>query len=391
MTTQAFGTGTVILHDHQQRKHTIQDVVYVPKAEFPILSMFKLQLDISFSNDAIHFSNRRNGFSLQSAIRSDDILWISEGSNPQRTNVTMRSQTRKSPSNIDESIQAAPQIESSHQDLSIENSESMEIDEETSEYEATRFLAMLQAEDENFTPESSQYLNDWSATPAQDQEIFPTVHSENWHHRLGHVSASSISRIPTISTSFDTTTCESCILAKQHKLPFKSRQELEISEKLQLVHSDLCGPLPPSIDGSTYFITFTDDYSRYSWVYGIPNKKSSTIKVKFDEWIKDAHTKADKKVKYLRTDGGGEYTGFLIPLLSSYGITHQPTAPYTPQSNGISERLNRTLNDMVRTMLIHSHLPQSFWSEALQHAAYMKNRLPHSATYYNTPFSLYHD
>src|SRR5437667_9042477 len=101
-----------------------------------------------------------------------------------------------------------------------------------------------------------------------------TVHSENWHHRLGHVSVSSISRIPTIATNFDTTTCESCILAKQHKLPFKSRQELEVTEKLQLVHSDLCGPLPPSIDGSTYFITFTDDYSRYSWVYGIPNKKS---------------------------------------------------------------------------------------------------------------------
>src|SRR5437762_11864011 len=86
---------------------------------------------------------------------------------------------------------------------------------------------------------------------------------------------------------------------------------------------DLCGPLPSSIDGSTYFITFTDDYSSYSWVYGIPNKKSSTIRVKFDEWIKDAHTKADKKVKYLRTDGGGEYIGFLTPLLSSYG---QPTA-----------------------------------------------------------------
>ena len=98
----------------------------------------------------------------------------------------------------------------------------MEIDEETSEYEATRFLAMLQADDENFTPESSQYLNDWSATPSQDQETLPTVPSDNWHHRLGHISTSSINRITTISTNFDTTTCESYILVKQHKLPFKS-------------------------------------------------------------------------------------------------------------------------------------------------------------------------
>ena len=130
---------------------------------------------------------------------------------------------------------------------------------------------MLQADNENFTPESSQYLNDWSATPAQDQEIFPTVHSENWHHRLGHVSASSISRIPTIATNFDTTTCESCILAKQYKLQFKSCQELEVAEKLQLIHPDLCGVLPPSIDGSTYFITFTDDYSHRSMVFPTRN------------------------------------------------------------------------------------------------------------------------
>src|SRR5204863_1316236 len=59
MTTQAFGTGTVILHDRQQRKHMIQDVVYVPKAQFPILSLFKLQLDISFSNDSIHLSDHK--------------------------------------------------------------------------------------------------------------------------------------------------------------------------------------------------------------------------------------------------------------------------------------------------------------------------------------------
>ena len=112
--------------------------------------------------------------------------------------------------------------------------------------------------------------NDWSATPSSNrhpQENFHVDISEFWHQCLGHISASSINRIPTISTNFDTTTCESCILAKQRKLPFKSRQELKVAKKLQLVHSDLCGLLPPSIDGFTYFITFTDDYSSYSWVY----------------------------------------------------------------------------------------------------------------------------
>ena len=147
---QALSTGTVVLHDHQQKKHTIQDVVYVPKAEFPILSLFKLLLDVSTINNAIHLSNRRTGFSLQSAIRSDDILWITEGI--LRTNITTRSQARNlPPSNINESIQAIPQIESSHQDHSITHIESMDIDGSEELHEATQFLAMLEA-DENFPP-----------------------------------------------------------------------------------------------------------------------------------------------------------------------------------------------------------------------------------------------
>src|SRR5206468_1180324 len=75
MTVQALGSGNVVLHDNQQKKHTIKDVVYVPNVEFLILSMFKLHLDIGFSNDVIHLSNPQTGFSLQSAIHSDDILW----------------------------------------------------------------------------------------------------------------------------------------------------------------------------------------------------------------------------------------------------------------------------------------------------------------------------
>jgi len=160
--------------------------------EFPILSLFKLQLDVSMINNAIHLSNYRIGFSLQSAICFDDIPWVLEG--VYHTNIITYSQAHNlSPFNINESIPEAPQIESLHQDTLIQYSEPMEIDTKTSKYEVTRFLAMPQAEDENFTPESSQYSNNWSATPAQVQEILPIIYSDNWHHCLGHISASSIS------------------------------------------------------------------------------------------------------------------------------------------------------------------------------------------------------
>src|SRR5436190_2532619 len=128
MTVQALGSRTIVLHDHQQNKHTIQ-VVYVPKAEFTILSMFKLHLDICFSNDAIYLSNHRTGFSLQSVIHSDDIPWVSEG--VYCTNITTRSKARKiaePASNINESIQSISQNELSRQDLSIESPEPRDVD-----------------------------------------------------------------------------------------------------------------------------------------------------------------------------------------------------------------------------------------------------------------------
>src|SRR5436190_17017405 len=116
--------------------------------------MFKLHLNIRFSNDAIHLSNHRTGFSVQSVIRSDDIPWVSEGT--YRTNMTTRSQAHKSPnspeksSNINESIQSVPQNEQSQRDLSIEIPEPMNVDssEETNVTdEAEQFLAMLEADD----------------------------------------------------------------------------------------------------------------------------------------------------------------------------------------------------------------------------------------------------
>ena len=102
------------------------------------------------TNNVIHLSNRRTDFFLQSIIPSDDISWITEGIF--RTNITTHSQVcNLPPFNINESIQAILQIESSHQDCSIEYIEPMDIDSFEEFHEATQFLAMLEA-DETFPP-----------------------------------------------------------------------------------------------------------------------------------------------------------------------------------------------------------------------------------------------
>jgi transposase InsO family protein len=233
---------------------------------------------------------------------------------------------------------------------------------------------------------------------SNNPDLAPSLSSSNpvnsssdhrlWHLRLGHASASTFAKLPWLSSTYDTDDCESCIFAKAHKTPFNSVTR-RASAKLELVHSDLCGPLPASLGGFLYFITFTDDLTRFSWVYPIVDKKSSTIQKVFDTWIRDAENKAGSKVKYFRTDGGGEYEKELKEHLRSLGITHETTAPYSPQQNGVSERLNRTLNEMVRAMLLEANMPDRFWPDAILFAADIKNILPHSSIQNTTPYGLF--
>ena len=96
-------------------------------------------------------------------------------------------------------------------------------------------------------------------------------------------------------------------------------------------------------------------------------------------------------MKKLRTDNGGEYTSTEFEsYLKDEGIEHQYSIPKTPEQNGVSERMNRTLVETVRSMLADSRLPQRFWAEALSTAAYMINRSPTKALDDKTPFEAWY-
>ena len=83
----------------------------------------------------------------------------------------------------------------------------------------------------------------------------------------------------------------------------------------------------------------------------------------------------------IRNDRGGEYESPFAEICLANGIIHQTTTPYTPQSNGIAERKNRTLKEMMNALLISSSLPQNLWGEAILTANQILNRVPHSKTY----------
>jgi transposase InsO family protein len=136
-----------------------------------------------------------------------------------------------------------------------------------------------------------------------------------------------------------------------------------------------------------YFVTFTDDFSRYGYVYLMRHKSESFDK--FKEFKAEVENQLGKKIKVFRTDRGGEYlSSDFREYLKEHGIVPQLTPPGTPQWNGVSERRNRTLLDMVRSMMSKAELPRSFWGFALETAAFTLNRLP-SKSVEKTPYELW--
>jgi hypothetical protein len=145
------------------------------------------------------------------------------------------------------------------------------------------------------------------------------------------------------------------------------------SDLLEVIHSDICGPLRTKTHkGMEYFITFTDDYSRYGHIYLI-KYKSEAIE-KFKEYKLEVEKQLGRSIKSLNNDRGGEYEA-IDSFCKESGIRHLYTMPYKPQQNGIAERRNRTLMDMTRSMMAYAELPNHFWGEALSTAAYILNRI----------------
>ena len=109
-------------------------------------------------------------------------------------------------------------------------------------------------------------------------------------------------------------------------------------------------------------------------------KYKSEVFEKFKEYKSEVENQLGKSIKVLRSDRGGEYLSQEFQdYLKENGILSQWTPPYTPQLNGVSERRNRTLLDMVRSMMSHANLPKSFWGYSLNIPSYLLNHAPSKA------------
>jgi transposase InsO family protein len=213
-----------------------------------------------------------------------------------------------------------------------------------------------------------------------------------WHCRLGHINEKRIKKLHEVGLlgnfNIETiNTCKSYLREKMTKALFSKKGE-RTSDLLALIHTDVCGPMSTCTrNGDRYFITFTDDYSRYGYVYLMRHKSESFEK--FKEFKTEVENQLNKSIKALRSDRGGEYLSYEFTMyLKECGIVSQLTPPGTPQWNGVSERRNRTLLDMVRSMMSNTTLPKIFWGHALETAALTINKIP-SKSVEKTPYELW--
>ena len=201
-----------------------------------------------------------------------------------------------------------------------------------------------------------------------------------WHARLGHVNYDSVQRMISVgllptNLKYDKQKCETCVKTKLTRKPFPNSNRIS-NNLLELVHSNICD-LHSKLTrgGKRYFITFIDDLSKYTYVYLLRTKDEALEKFKLYKSEVENHLGC--KIKTLQSDRGGEYFSLEFDnFYETHGIIHQSTALYTPQQNGVAERKNRTLMDMVNAMLEFSGLPYNLWGEALFFAAHILNRIP---------------
>lgn len=201
----------------------------------------------------------------------------------------------------------------------------------------------------------------------------------NWHRVFGHRDSNAIKKnmidgIKLMPCSCSDA-CEVCLGAKSTRLPFPGESLNKSKSILEIIHTDVCGPMQTaSHGGKRYLMTLIDDYSRFTMIAFLNHKSEAEQRVR--DYVSAAKNKFGRMSQIIiRSDRGGVYlsNGFKA-YLRKQGIEQQLTAPHTPQQNGTAGRKNRTIMEMARCMLQDAGIPNVFWAEAVNAVNYIQNR-----------------
>ncbi|GJT53246.1 ribonuclease H-like domain-containing protein [Tanacetum coccineum] len=225
---------------------------------------------------------------------------------------------------------------------------------------------------------------------SQNPVVLLSFSSTTWHRRLGHPGDDVLRRLESgnlISCHKPKlpTLCHACQLGKHAKLPFYNSKSL-VDSVFEIIHSDIWTSPIPSESGIKYYAIFLDHFSHFVWVY--PLHKKSDLFDNFVAFRAYVNRQFNVDIKALQCDHGGEYDNTRFhELFRQNGIQFRFSCPRTSQQNGKSERMLRTINNLIRTLLFQAHIPPSYWVEALNMAAHLLNILPSTAINNEIPFT----
>ena len=242
----------------------------------------------------------------------------------------------------------------------------------------------------------------------------PILSSELWHQRLGHPGPSQLRRLQHCATGVPTnvhrfvhrfhscTMCDHAHRRRNDKGPTDTLDNLTPGSRFHIdfgfmrASDEWYNAAPPgrrksrddprviaSIDGYTSYMLVTCAVSRYTWVF-LTKTKQVPLHALTAVLTRNGLSNGYRAV---RVDQGGELwrSATFRKAVDGAGYVVEPTGSDSPWMNGKVERLNGTFGTVVRALLYSAGLPPRFWSFALLHAVYLKNRLWHSAIA-KTPF-----
>jgi histone deacetylase 1/2 len=204
------------------------------------------------------------------------------------------------------------------------------------------------------------------------------VSVDRWHSRLGHPAIPTVERIlrhnklPHLLDSSKHSVCSACQQAKSHQLPYSVSTSIS-TQPLELIFSDVWGPAIDSVGRYKYYVSFIDDFSKFTWIYLL--KYKSEVFQKFHDFQNLVERLFDRKIVVVQSDWGGEYEK-LNSFFTKVGITHLVSCPHTHQQNDAAERKHRHIVEVGLSLLAHAHMPLKFWDEAFLTATYLINRVP---------------
>lgn len=188
-----------------------------------------------------------------------------------------------------------------------------------------------------------------------------------WHRRFGHLNFRTLRQyLRTFGISFfnepDETVCDSCQRAKGIKI-YNREPQKRAEYPYQFIHTDFVGPINPvGFGGERYFFTFTDDFTRYTETY-TGNKKSDWFRcLRSFHNLAKTRSKEARPIERLRSDCGSELQSKRVDRwLAKEGIILEPSAPYSQEQNGVSERLGRTIMEITRACILEGNIDDDLW------------------------------